>query len=208
MIVIVVGVAVAAAAGGYVVMSGNGGNTPTNGDTTDGTDGTGEAETWSAYEYEEGEYYEYSVDSANTSGTFSWSVESVEGDQVTVAVEWIPTNGEKISAEYTNDKSIVGIQSPVGPYLSSAWITGFQGEDFAVGNNWSVTVEGKTYTSKVTDTETYAGVEGYVGKVSIDDTTVFKAVVSPDLALPIYVASYDEDTGEIDQEIELQNYSS
>ncbi|KXA88701.1 hypothetical protein AKJ62_04640 [candidate division MSBL1 archaeon SCGC-AAA259D14] len=175
-----------------------------------------ETEAWSAYEYEEGEFYEYSItdytQEPNVKGTISWSIESVDGDQVEVHIKYEQTEPQSLvvyEGTVTGSKDSVGINTPAGAFVGMAytWSNEFSEEGFAVGSSWSVTVEGTTYTAEVTGKETYAGQESYVVEITVDGTTVYKSAVSIDLALPTYIAIYNEDTGDIEFEIELQEYS-
>lgn len=46
------------------------------------------------------------------------------------------------------------------------------------------------------------------GEIPIEETVVYEVAVSVELALPTYAAVYDEDTGDMTVEIELQDYSA
>ncbi len=187
-------------------------DTDTDTDNDTDTDTGGDTNTWTAYEYKEGETYEYSILAEDMEGTFSWKVDSVTDDgKVTVTVEY-DVGGFQGDKTWTGLMATAHLDAPdvIAPYLNTTigmtWSNYVGGSDLSVGNSWSFTnSEGDTMTFEVTKTKTYAGQESYVTEVTSNDDLAFKFAISPDLALPTYVALYDE--GNIAYEIELQNYS-
>lgn len=209
-VVVIIVVVVAAAAGGYMILSSGGG---TNGGGN-GNGGNGEAATWTPYQFEEGVHYKYSLTSGDQSGNLTWDVTDVSGDQITVETG-LTLDGQSYTYTFTGSKDTIyqkAMGTPAGAFLSTGfygpWISYYTQEGLAVGNSWTVSSGGDTYSVEVTGKETYAGQESYVGEVRWNGELVYKSAVSVDLGFPTYVAIYDSDTGELDFEIVLQEYSS
>ncbi len=214
-VVIVIGVAAAATAGGYFVISSSGesGTSGTGGGGTDENDessGTGGTTTWTPYQFEEGVHYKYEFDSSSSSGTFTWDVTNVDGDQITVDASVEMDSGQTFSQTVTGNKNTIYTKSTglmfIAPYygLFSYWGQG----GLSVGSSWSVSSNEDTFNVKITKTKSYAGQESYFGEAKLNGQLMYEGAVAKDLGFPTYFAAYDSDTGETNFEMTLIEYSS
>lgn len=204
-VVVILIVIAVALVGAYMLLSGGGGG------------GTDETSTWEPYQFKEGAHYKYSATADMGSGTFSWDVISVSGDHITVDVSWT-LDGENDSIRVTGNKDtiyqkVTEKSQIMGPFLTTSLYGSWVGKllkqaGLSVGNSWSVEVPDGTYTVEITETETYAGQESYVGEARINGDLVYRAAVAKDLGFPTYVAMYNRDTGEKTLEVKLLEYSS
>ncbi len=203
-VVVILIVIAVALVGSYIILSG----------------GTSGASSWKPYQFKEGAHYKYSATADMGSGTFSWDVISVSGDQITVDVSWT-LDGENDSIRVSGDKDkiyqkVTEKSQIMGPFLISSlygsWIQPLftkAGEaGLSVGNTWSVEVPDGTWTAEITRTETYAGLESYVMEARINDNLEYRVAIAKDLGFPTYVFDYDPNVGEKTLEVKLLEYSS
>lgn len=172
-----------------------------------------ESATWNEFEFRESARYEYEFfvrDEAE--GTLLWDVQEVDGDTVTVHVEY--DDGEtEYESTVTGDRETVQsdlLMTPAGGIVLvtvfSPMYGGFRGERLETGNEWSHSSPEGSARYTVTGSDEIAGVPCYETVIEIDGETVHEGCINPDLGLSLYSAFYDE--GGLEFEIELVSFEA
>lgn len=101
------------------------------------------------------------------------------------------------------------LSSQVGVFLAPlTTMTGFYGgRSLQVGQSWSYSSQQGSVSFEVTGTDSYAGVECFVSKASVNGTVIHEACVSPDRGLAPYAAYYDGN-GNLTFQMTLQSYEA
>ncbi len=186
----------------------------TNGDTDEGTgEQTGEdVAYWEPYSFSEEVYYKYSFTADGQTGSFTWEVTSVSENQATVETT-INVEDQTFTTTFTGDKDELGSEAsgtPAGAFIAGGlynpMVPYFSEGGLKVGNKWSVTTPDESVTIEVVGKEEYSGILSYVGEVRVNGNLVLQTAIAENLGFPTYIVAYDEDTGEKQLEIILEEY--
>lgn len=222
-----------------VVLAGCGGTSTSAGDTTaspvdtptpgssggaqssgDGGSSAGDADStpgdlaWHEFQFDHPVKYSYDTYmKGDGEGTLTWEVTEVDGDEVTVAVDY-QTSETSYQSTVSGSKDTVRGQlmmSPAGAFMIVAIFSPtlgyYEGQPLEVGTGWSYTTDEGSASFKITGTDSYGGVDCYVSEMTVDGTLLHKGCFSPDLALAASSVYYD-DTGEMTAKLELTSYES
>ncbi len=163
---------------------------------TDPDDNDNNGESWEPYQFEPNTTFHYDL-TTEIEGKDSTGELSVYIKNPAVEITWV-WDGEEGSSEYAVEDNIkdnftFAASGTPFPHLlhNYTWALGYgQGKDLKVGNHWSWSHAGVSYSFNVTGKEEYAGMSGYVVETEITDSNegeefFFLACINPDIALPL-----------------------
>lgn len=192
--------------------TGNGGMGGGNG----GMGGGGQLETGEInfFEFDSPGRYVFDVEMAGEgSGQVTWDIQSIDGDQLTVTVDYAVGETEYSSTVSGTKETIQGqlMMSPAGPFMMlgifSPMFGYYEGQQLSVGKQWSFNSGRGSMSFEITGTDSYAGVDCYASELRINESVMHEACFAPNLGLAAYTAFYDEETGSVDMRMELVEYS-
>lgn len=192
--------------------SGNGDAGDGSGDASGGTDGLDPGE-MNFFEFDRPGRYVFDVEMAGEgSGQVTWDIQSVDGDQLTVYVKYA-VGGQSYESTVSGTKSDIQgqlIMSPAGSFamlgIFSPMFGYYDGQQLAVGEQWSYSTDQGSMSFAITGTDNYAGVDCYTSEIRLNDSVMHEACFSPDLGLAAYTAWYEEDTGNVEMRMELVEF--
>lgn len=183
-------------------------------DTTDDAEENGNQEkVWEPYQVKANTSFDYKfVQKENDDTVSSGNVVIDIGDPVvTISGEIdgqeLSYTGESSSDVQENFESAMNFSPHAAMLYEPFWASAFTEQEIEIGNNWSYSAEGKSITFEVTQTDNYAGLEGKVVEIELDDgsgdTQSWTACVNPDVPLALMTRIID---GEEEYYLELTNY--
>lgn len=144
-------------------------------------------------------------------GTLVWDVTDVSADSVTVSITY-ELGETSFESTMTGDRETIRSQAmmtPAGPILMltmfSPTFAYYEGQELAVGNQWSYAGPDGSLSFDVTGTDTVAGVDCYTTEMTLNGTVVHEACLSPELGAAPHAAYYEED-GTLTFELTLVDY--
>ena len=201
-----------ATAVGLAGCSGSGDDDGDDGDGSGAGNGAGSEAAWRRFDFATtGTYtFEFYAADAGTS-TLTWSVQEVDGDQVTVGYE-MEIEGMSIGGQstFTTGGGIDEMDPIAAGFLGMTafhpLMDQFGGQALEVGEGWSHTWDGQTVAYEVTGTSEHAGIECYTTEITENGRTVYEACLAEDHGIAIHTAFYEED-GSLAAEQTLVDYS-
>jgi hypothetical protein len=181
---------------------------------------------WQPFVIKAGEYYKYKTkitqeDGQVKEGWFSMKISGEGEDQLTVEAEgengadkfaFTTTEnkdnvfGSMMMSMFANPASQHVFSTIYSPFMGGGmWLMGISQGNVKIGNKWSYTFEGRSATSEVVGKRSYAGVEGYYMRYTVDGEVESEVCMSP--RLPLALMSYMKMDG-VKYESELVEYKS
>lgn len=180
---------------------------------------------WVPFDVKAGQYFKYKTkvtqpDGKEKEGWFTLKVSEEDVDQVTIEAEG-ESGEDNFSFTVTDSKdNVFGnimtsmLMNPASqhvfstiysPFIGGAWMMGISQGNVKIGNKWSYSADGHSFTNEVVEKREYAGVEGYYMRSMVDDELESQVCMAPDF--PLALMSYIK-MDNIIYESELVEYES
>lgn len=189
----------------------NAGSAGSSGDGNGGAGTTGE-DVFLPFAFEHPGIYTYETyDEEGGTGKIVWDVQSVDGENITMRSSFTHdgTTQERTATFAREDAMVQVAFLPGGEYATltmfSPSMNGVYGNDFRVGNTWTVPSEDGTMTYEITKKRTFAGIECYNSEIRIDGSVFTDACYSPNHGTAMHGVVYDEEGTKV-REMKLVNY--
>ncbi|MFH5796961.1 hypothetical protein [Haladaptatus sp. CMAA 1911] len=156
-------------------------------------------------------YETYEMDDGT--GKIVWDIQSVEGENITMRSTFTHDGKTRErTATFTREEAMVQVAFlPGGEYATmtmfSPSMNGVYGNDFRVGNTWTVPSSDGTMTYEITGKKTYAGIGCYNSEIRINGSVFTDACYSPDHGTAMYGVVYDDDGTKV-REMKLVSYEA
>lgn len=169
---------------------------------------------WQAFEFDHPATYTYDTFmSGDGEGTLVWEVTEVNGDEVTVSVDYQAGETSYQSTVSGTKDTVRGqlMMSPAGSFLIvsifSPTLAYYEDQTLEVGQGWSYSTQEGSASFEITGKDTYAGIDCYASEMKVDGNLLHEGCFSSDLALATYTAYYEEN-GELTAKMELTSYEA
>ncbi len=170
---------------------------------------------WEAFSFKAGESYSFRSTFPDQIGEYSFDVQSVSGDEVTIHFHGalndsfdkvITSTKDNLLSDMVADDELNFLGSIVFFHLSDEYRRAFSKLDLSVGTNY-VSNDFLTVNLTVTGSRTIKEINCYLVDVCRMKYKYFEVCISPDLAMPVRVRHYQSVTNELDYVISLMNYT-
>ncbi len=212
----VVAVVVVVVFAGCTGFSSDLGNAPNSGsgssDGSGGDSGTTEDAAFTPFAFTHPGTYTYKTyDEEEGTGTLVWDIKSIDGQNITMRSSFtIGGKTQSKTAAFTREDAMINLAfMPGGQYLATTMFSpsanGIYGNDFRVGNTWTVPSSQGTMTYEITKKKSIAGISCYDAQIRINGSVFNDACYSPDHGTAMYGVVYDEDGTKV-REMKLVDY--